>query len=454
VIADLRVLSGARAGTTITITSEIIAGRAPGLGLQFDPGQDLDVSAQHAAIVYTGGRWVVRDLGSRNGTFVNGRRVREADLEHGDRIRFGVDGPEAEFRPRSVSGSPSASRRSPRVLLEQSNRQLRVMVGALIVALVGALGYATWSATRQRTEWERERASLLGRVDSALAAGDETARTLSGEREGLATALRDAQAEVRRVRGQLETTSGEDTAGTADLRRQLQSAMAALDRQQLAASIDFDAISAATRHAVAVVWVELRDGTVSTGTGFAVRADGTLVTSRHVLTGGVAGGSPRRLAVQFADSRQVWPADVLGMDDNADIAVIRARNIIGGVPTVARLNLRADTLPPGSPIAWIGFPLGGETWPQDANTGRVARPLGAVGVLSTVEPARIAVQGYGGAAGASGSPILDEAGGVIAVLMGGTPSGRNLEIIGVPAAAVDGLLRRVAPAGGAAVSPR
>jgi hypothetical protein len=328
------------------------------------------------------------------------------------------------------------------------------MVGALVLALVGAVGYATWSVTRQRTDWELERASLLNRVDSALAAGDETARTLTGEREGLATALRDAQSEVRRVRGQLETTSGEDTAGTADLRRQLQSAMAALDRQQLAASIDFEAISASTRHAVAVVWVELHDGSVATGTGFAIRSDGTIVTSRHVLMGGTAAGSPRRLAVQFADSRQVWPADVLGMDENADVAIIRARNIIGGVTTVARLNLRADTLPPGSPIAWIGFPLGGETWPQDANTGRVARPLGAVGVLTMVEPARIAVQGYGGAAGASGSPILDEAGAVIAVLMGGTASGRNREIIGVPAAAVDALLRRVAPAGGAAVSPR
>jgi S1-C subfamily serine protease len=164
-----------------------------------------------------------------------------------------------------------------------------------------------------------------------------------------------------------------------------------------------------------------------------------------VLSGGVAGGSPRRLAVQFADSRQVWPADVLGLADDADIAIIRARNIIGGVPTVARLNLRADTLPAGSPIAWIGFPLGGETWPQDARTGRLARPLGAVGVLSSVEPARIAVQGYGGAAGASGSPILDETGGVIAVLMGGTGSGRNRELIGVPAAAVDALLRRVSP---------
>jgi hypothetical protein len=443
VIADLRVLSGALAGTTVTITTEIVAGRAPGLGLQFDPEQDLDVSAQHAAIVYTGGRWVVRDLGSRNGTFVNGRRVREADLEDRDHIRFGTDGPEVEFRPHV--GGVAARSASPAVRLEQSNRRLRVMVGALVVALLGAVGYAAWSATRQRTDWERERTSLLSRVDSALAAGDETARTLTGEREGMATALREAQDEVRRVRGQLETASGEDTVGTADLRRQLQSAMAALDRQQLAASIDFGAIEDATRHAVAVIWVELRDGTVTTGTGFAVRADGTLVTSRHVLTGGVAGGSPQRLAVQFADSRQVWPADVLGMADDADIAIIRARNIIGGVPTVSGLNLRPDTLAPGSPIAWIGFPLGGETWPQDAGTGRLARPLGAVGVLSSVEPARIAVQGYGGAAGASGSPILDETGGVIAVLMGGTGSGRNRELIGVPAAAVDALLRRVSP---------
>lgn len=445
--ADLHVLSGALAGETITITTEAVAGRGPGLGLQFDPERDLDVSAQHAAIVFTGGRWIVRDLGSRNGTYVNGRRVREADLADRDRIRFGADGPEVEFRPHGAAGAGPVG---PVDVLEKTNRRLRVAVGALAVALVAAIGYGTWSLTRQRSDWERERTTLLSRVDSALAAGDETARTLTGEREGLAAALGETRAEVRGLRGQLEQVSEADTAATADLRRRLQSAMAALDRQQLAASIDYATIERLTRQAVAVVWVEARDGTTSTGTGFAVRSDGTLVTSRHVVTGEAGTASPRRLGVQFADSRQVFPATILGIADDADIAIIRLRNLIGEVPVVAGLNLGTDTLQAGTPIAWIGFPLGGETWPQDTATGRLARPLGAVGILTGRDAGSIVVQGYG-AVGASGSPILDARGQVIAVLVGGTDDGRNHELFGVPAGAVDALLRRVAPGG---VNPR
>jgi hypothetical protein len=49
------------------------------------------VSRAHATLRREGGAWVVRDGGSRNGTFVGERRV-EADhpVRHGDRLRFGT----------------------------------------------------------------------------------------------------------------------------------------------------------------------------------------------------------------------------------------------------------------------------------------------------------------------------------------------------------------------------
>src|SRR5262245_53150828 len=40
------------------------------------------VSRVHARIAQRGDRWFIADLDSRNGTFVNGRRVTEAELEH------------------------------------------------------------------------------------------------------------------------------------------------------------------------------------------------------------------------------------------------------------------------------------------------------------------------------------------------------------------------------------
>lgn len=48
-----------------------------------------DVSRGHAEIVRGNGRYVIRDLGSRYGTFVNGESITERELSHGDRIRLG-----------------------------------------------------------------------------------------------------------------------------------------------------------------------------------------------------------------------------------------------------------------------------------------------------------------------------------------------------------------------------
>jgi adenylate cyclase len=50
---------------------------------------DREVSKEHAAIERMGGAFVLRDLNSSNGTFVNGRRVRELRLKEGDEITLG-----------------------------------------------------------------------------------------------------------------------------------------------------------------------------------------------------------------------------------------------------------------------------------------------------------------------------------------------------------------------------
>jgi FHA domain-containing protein len=54
---------------------------------------DLSVSASHAWIINQQGHYMIMNTLSTNGTFVNGRRVHEAILRHGDRVRLG----QAEF---------------------------------------------------------------------------------------------------------------------------------------------------------------------------------------------------------------------------------------------------------------------------------------------------------------------------------------------------------------------
>ena len=98
--AQFTFLSGARTGQVETFRKAYIGlGRHPLSDLRFDADRDLDVSSRHAVIVRQGEGFTVRDLGSKNGTFVNGQRISsEVTLEDGDVIGFGQKGPAVEFR--------------------------------------------------------------------------------------------------------------------------------------------------------------------------------------------------------------------------------------------------------------------------------------------------------------------------------------------------------------------
>jgi hypothetical protein len=50
---------------------------------------DDSVSRRHAMVVCEGDRIILTDLGSTNGTFVNGRRITQAEVRPGDRLRLG-----------------------------------------------------------------------------------------------------------------------------------------------------------------------------------------------------------------------------------------------------------------------------------------------------------------------------------------------------------------------------
>ena len=51
---------------------------------------DPNVSRQHARLRREGDRWFLQDLGSTNGTAVNGNAGTEHELHHGDRLSFGT----------------------------------------------------------------------------------------------------------------------------------------------------------------------------------------------------------------------------------------------------------------------------------------------------------------------------------------------------------------------------
>jgi predicted component of type VI protein secretion system len=68
----------------------------PDSDVNFDPEVDLDASGRHAEIRNEDGRYLLIDTGSRNGTWLNGQRIKHAALKEGDEIEFGRGGPKLE----------------------------------------------------------------------------------------------------------------------------------------------------------------------------------------------------------------------------------------------------------------------------------------------------------------------------------------------------------------------
>ncbi len=61
---------------------------------------DEAASRYHACVSHRDGAFVLTDMGSTNGTFVNRRPVAEVTLEHQDQIRIGVTVLSFEIQPR------------------------------------------------------------------------------------------------------------------------------------------------------------------------------------------------------------------------------------------------------------------------------------------------------------------------------------------------------------------
>ena len=76
-----------KGGRAVLVEGEHVLGREPGLDLSFD---STTVSRRHARVRVEGGEVTIEDLGSKNGTFVNDRRVGEpTPLMDADEIRLG-----------------------------------------------------------------------------------------------------------------------------------------------------------------------------------------------------------------------------------------------------------------------------------------------------------------------------------------------------------------------------
>lgn len=97
--ASLRVLCGHLEGKKHAFDSAdvVMIGRAGHNDIRFDPFEDPTVSSCHAEVRYEDGKFFLYDLGSLNGTYLNGRSVRRTCLKPGDEIGLGRQGPRMIF---------------------------------------------------------------------------------------------------------------------------------------------------------------------------------------------------------------------------------------------------------------------------------------------------------------------------------------------------------------------
>ncbi len=83
----LVVSRGPNAGSSYLLDTEVTtAGRHPDSNIFLD---DITVSRRHARFVKRDDGYLVEDVGSLNGTYVNRERVEEAPLHNGDEVQIG-----------------------------------------------------------------------------------------------------------------------------------------------------------------------------------------------------------------------------------------------------------------------------------------------------------------------------------------------------------------------------
>jgi pSer/pThr/pTyr-binding forkhead associated (FHA) protein len=133
-------VAGARRGQRQEFGAEarVRFGRHPDCEVSFDPYRDIDASSRHAELrprAGAGAGWVLVDVGSSNGTYVDGRRVTEASIGENSAVsvEFGSGGP----RIRLFIGEDSTIATLPPAPIERRPVWLVLaIVGGMLLALL------------------------------------------------------------------------------------------------------------------------------------------------------------------------------------------------------------------------------------------------------------------------------------------------------------------------------
>jgi serine protease Do len=355
----------------------ITIGRAPDNDLIFGDGQRR-VSSHHAEIIRRGEGFLLQDLGSTNGTRINGRRVITSELNSDDMIEFGAGGPlvrfsieldesEQAFAAQAAdNGARKPARRSSDRLPRPASRRNGLLIAAIVVAmLMGAAG---------------------GVVLSTRLSGGSGAEEMS-----FAEVAEQNRPAVVLIRAEFELL---DASG------------------------------------------EVRRSDARTGSGFIISAGGLIVTNRHLIRDWEYNKPPpdwtgrviRLEIIQPGQRREdAVPAEVyrLGKDAaGADVAILRmkpaqVRFVRGIEPDLSRVS-------PGEDVAVIGYPFGLDLLQQTHD--EQVEPSLSTGVVSRVgqDLIQLNLRAYHGN---SGGPVFNRKGEVIGILTANVTSAQDIALV-------------------------
>jgi ABC-2 type transport system ATP-binding protein len=139
----LVIVEGQDVGRELPLAGTILIGRDPSADVVL---ADTEVSSRHASLAPVDGGIAVEDLGSTNGTYVNGQRVSGTQrLSAGDRVQFGatvveVRGPAAPATP--PPAAPPAAQQAP-------GREKQIPSLPVLVFTSGQLAGTEWPVGQQ-----------------------------------------------------------------------------------------------------------------------------------------------------------------------------------------------------------------------------------------------------------------------------------------------------------------
>jgi S1-C subfamily serine protease len=366
--ATFTYLVGSKKGVTEKFDAEVIsAGRAPDNMLSFGD-EARRVSSHHAEIIRRGDGYLLRDLGSTNGTMINGRRIIVSELRQDDLIEFGAGGPLVRFAiERGGSQGSEAS-------IYQSAKAASGSFKS-----TGAAINDSGAAHSKKTN-----AILILAIAAAM---------LAGALGGVILSSRASRYE--------------------------------------ATGLSFSAIAEQNSPAVVFIRVHyervMADGQVlpaqsRTGSGFVISSSGLIVTNRHVVRAWednqpIAGQEWRveRIEIFFPQQsrKEAIPAAVEKLTDsqNVDVAILRIN--AERAPVVRAVEPDLSRVHQGEEVAVMGYPLGAEL--LDLTKDETVTPSLSTGLVSRVSADFIQLQ-LRAYRGTSGGPVFNRRGEVIAIV--------------------------------------